>query len=278
MRVDLHAATDVAQYVLFDPAAIPEWIRHDLPFPSGPDWLEEPATRGNLLDFRAECDGDLRARLYVDEVPEQRLMQIAVPTLTGAILNVPSGKIWFIGAECLIADSEENATAETYCPTPCPGLGAGMNAIIPAGAYSVSAFQIDSKEIEEQTLVETGPDAIRRMNWVRKYESPGCSVALWSIMISAVAFWTGLTIPVLRQVCVILGCVGLAVFVVQYAVLSFVVGSESNAQAFQTHIDAIGRWPGLVLHLQSNTESGHSVTPTPGILTIGCRGTGESTD
>lgn len=263
MRVDLHAATDVAQYVLFDPAAVPEWIRHDLPFPSGLDWLQAPAEQGNLLDYRDDSDGDRQLRLYIDEPVEPRLLQIAQPTLSGAMLNVPSGNLWFLGAECLKADRPERSSPATYQPG---RMIMGEQTTVPPGRYRVDVWETDPEICEERSRAELSPETQRLVDRFNNVMAIGCLLSLLLLVGAAIlAVEIGFDTGNWLQVAQLTG-LGLTPVLIYWLLAWRVIHSPRYDEALQAQEAACRNWPSLLLHLQTIHAGETFEDPTPGVL------------
>src|SRR5687767_2811262 len=114
MKLDFEVWSNASWFALFDPAAVPELIRSDRGIRGFVEDLRSETERGNLLLYEADYDGDLIIRVYVDEVPEERLCEVSGRSLQGALLRVPSGRLLGVGADSIRPRSKEQQTPETY--------------------------------------------------------------------------------------------------------------------------------------------------------------------
>lgn len=138
MIADLFAYTDIAEYCLFDPAALADIVRSE--WPDGPEFaeLDKQQAQGNVLRYSIAADGDTVLRLFIDEPAPAELLERAHHRTENALLRVPSGVLCWVGTE--------NIQKWGRDPFPARREGKlkpdGEAVRLPAGNYRVYAGQL----------------------------------------------------------------------------------------------------------------------------------------
>lgn len=129
----LESGTDAANMVLFDPEVLPAGRAE-----FGQEEVEAAAAEGRLVHWYTAADGSFRLRLYVEEPVPAELASRAVNGVTGRLLRVPGGRVYFAGVELLL-DGETAWRSEA-------------SAGLPPGDYVIDAFEVDWTEGDDQAF------------------------------------------------------------------------------------------------------------------------------
>lgn len=133
MKYVVEAGTDAATLVLFDPGALPEdFDTHGREQPG--DVLEELTTAGRACQIDIGGDGFYLLHAYVDEPLPDRLQTYVRDPLTMDRLSVPTGRIFFTGAE--YAFREDDAFLRDH-----PHMGGSFE--VPRGEYRLTVFRTE---------------------------------------------------------------------------------------------------------------------------------------
>jgi len=99
MRHIVAAGTDAASLLLFDPGALPD--DYDAQMQGNPgEMLERLSSEGRLRWINTGADGAYLLHAYVEEAMPESLRQYARDPITVEHFSIPSGQLYFTGAEC----------------------------------------------------------------------------------------------------------------------------------------------------------------------------------
>ena len=150
MRFDLTSGTDAGLHALFDPGAV-EPLPGDPPMREWEAWVRRLEHSGACLTYDEGGDGDVKLKLVVDEDFDDP-GQTRTELLSGALLRVPTGRLFFAGIEYLFWDGH-----------PRPNLkAAGREVRVPAGNYELQGLEVDwerlggDAERERDAMLEPG--------------------------------------------------------------------------------------------------------------------------
>lgn len=143
MRTFLTADTDVATFVLFDPAAVPAEAIDVNDLHRTVDVL---CASGQALAYSYAGDGGASFLVLVDEEPDPELVKRRAHGMSQVLLHVPSGRLTATGMEDLWRIGEQRIGPADFKPE------MGSVADIPAGDYVVEAFEVDWQETPEEQI------------------------------------------------------------------------------------------------------------------------------
>ena len=189
MQHHLVTGSDSYAYALFDPAALEpypenaheeEWSR----------WMERQVAAGRVLEC-AFSDGLLEVKLLVDEPFEHAAAHERQDVLDGALLRVPSGRLYLRGIEFVHADDGDDQAGEAE------NRDTGRTDI-PAGTYRITAFRVEYRvpqaRRDEELQAQLQPGDVRYVRAVEKRAVPvGCAVVLFAFVASAVFIFSAST-------------------------------------------------------------------------------------
>src|SRR3712207_1887555 len=98
MQFDLIGGGDSGSCALFDPAALEPYPADAVHEDEWPRWLARQSATGRMLECAAES-GIFELKLLVDEPFEHAAPHERKDVLDGAILRVPSGRLYLHGIE-----------------------------------------------------------------------------------------------------------------------------------------------------------------------------------
>lgn len=192
MKHLIEAGTDAAAVLLFDPGALPEDFdqrsRDD-----AADAVMALAAEGRGCYVETGGDGAYLLHLYVDEPLPDRLRPFAGETTVVDALQVPTGRLYFTGAE--YGFREEAALLRKH-----PHMG--NYCVIRPDVYRLTLTQLEYPEglEEEQVRRELSPGEYRLRKAMEGLGALGCV----SVLALAVSFlirshepWLGVVRPVL---------------------------------------------------------------------------------
>ncbi|MBO0699058.1 MAG: hypothetical protein J2P46_11735 [Zavarzinella sp.] len=169
MKHIVEAGTDAATLALFDPAAMPEDAANRLQVdPAG--LMEELVLAGRAYRIDTHADGSYTLHAYVDEPLPESIAQYVREPVTVENFQVPSGRLYFAGAEYAAPDME--ASLSRY------KMGEPFD--VRPGVYRLTMYKTEYPEgIDEDLLREATPGGAFSL-----HRSMGCFV--WLAIISAV--------------------------------------------------------------------------------------------
>ena len=134
MQTRITAATDIATFIIFDPASIPA----DAINPKRPlEAIETLTADGSAICYSFASDGEADFAVLVDEEPADEWVARRRNGIDDVLLRVPSGRMIATGYEDLCGRGERKYSPETFVPE------MGDTAMVPPGDYAVEAFEID---------------------------------------------------------------------------------------------------------------------------------------
>jgi len=136
MKHIIEAGTDAASMLLFDPKALPD--QYDEKAKDDPiELLEEASKTGSAFWINTGGDGAYLLHAFVDEdVPEYLLPYLFDEESVGSF-RVPSGRLYFTGAEYAFRDDDTFLRAH-------PHMGASFK--LARGQYNLSLFRAEYPE------------------------------------------------------------------------------------------------------------------------------------
>ena len=153
MRLIAEAGTDVAAVVLFDPAALPHDFDTAVPRHYA-TLFSRLQSEGRLFHNETDSDGSYLLHLFVDAPLPADLVRFCSDPLTIEPFHVPSGTLWFCGAE--YAFQRNDARLRKY-----PHMGTRLE--VPPGMYSARFWQTEYPDeyVEDQVEAGTTPEEYR---------------------------------------------------------------------------------------------------------------------
>ena len=141
MQTRLKAFSDVASVALYDPEALPAGLEE-----LWGDDAEKAIAEGRLLEHLPGGDGEVCFEVFVDEEPVADVRVTCSTRVKSALLRVPSGELWFTGAEYRIRSGSPKDRDN------------GTSVRVPPGNYEVEVLEppIDTEETEVEKAVEDG--------------------------------------------------------------------------------------------------------------------------
>ncbi len=139
MTSALTAATDVAVYAVFDPAAMLHVINDPKLDHIDEEVIARDVEQGNVLLYSWGSDGGTRFRVYLDEEPESEVTELAIGRKERMLLRVPGGTLFAVGLEYLCRPGEPPIDQDGFAKA----VGdMGQGATIPPGNYAADGFQL----------------------------------------------------------------------------------------------------------------------------------------
>ncbi len=132
MRIRLTAFTVVHPFIIFDSAAVPAGTVTPMNLDPMIDTL---SSDGRAIFYFSDSDGFYHFDIYVDESPDNRLLQLRENSIAHALLCVPSGRLLVTCYEDLTSVKLLRSTQHV----------AGKGAEIPAGNYHVDVFDLNKR-------------------------------------------------------------------------------------------------------------------------------------
>lgn len=147
MRHIIDAGTDAATICLVDPAALPDDFDAKVQRETFA-YLKQLSSDGLLHQIETGTDGSFLLHLFVDELPPNDLRSDCKDPYP-IVLPVPSGTLWFIGAEALLGGRAELGASNL-----------GKSAQIPPGSYSGTLFRTEFSDYPAEKML---PQAVGRL-------------------------------------------------------------------------------------------------------------------
>ncbi len=135
MRIRLTAFTVLYPFIIFDPAAVPVGT---VTATNLDPMIDTLSSDGRAIFYFTDNDGFCHFDIYVDESPNNRLLQLRENNVAHAFLCVTSGRILVTCYEDLTSDKLQSSTQHV----------AGEGAEIPAGNYHVDVFDLNKRSDE----------------------------------------------------------------------------------------------------------------------------------
>jgi len=140
---ELKSGTDCAVHALFDPASVLHIINDATQDFLTEDVLEQDVEQGHLFLYSQSTDGGVTFRIIVGEPEDEERIALASHRVAGALLRVPSGRLYAAGMEYLCRPGEPPVSAEEYSVWP---EWMGQTAAVPAGDYLLDAYEAPDEE------------------------------------------------------------------------------------------------------------------------------------
>jgi hypothetical protein len=169
MKHIVEAGTDAATLALFDPAAMPEDAPARL-LADPADLMEDLVQAGRAYRIDTHADGSYTLHGYVDEPLPDGIAPYVRDPVTVENFQVPSGRVYFAGAEYAGPDME--ASLSRY------KMGEPFD--VRPGVYRLTVYEAEFPEgLDEDLLREATPGGTYSL-----HQSMGCFV--WLAILSAI--------------------------------------------------------------------------------------------
>lgn len=175
MKHVIEAGTDAASLLLFDPGALPEDF--DTRMQKDPGGVLNELTRtGKAYWIHTGRDGRFLLHVYVDEPVPLSLLQYSHDPIAVEHFPVPTGKLYFTGAECSARDEATFLRKHSHMGGCCT---------VPAGVYLLTLFRMAYPGgLQEQLLKEQVSPTVYRLFRSMACLAPIAVVAVISLVVS----------------------------------------------------------------------------------------------